>query len=155
MNILLISDDPTSESFRQILSLKREIEGITRKRVDLITFSDDEVSLNQKQVVKKPIERDSFITLETILKREAYFLLIISLRLKFLKLLFPDGENILDLIEKTSSDVTVFIFGAESALKNVRKEQRKLSIFLNPRHGVAKLTQEFKNKIITYLESQL
>lgn len=152
MNILLISDDPNRESFRQILRLKGDIEDITRKQVDLITFSPDGVFLNKKLTGKKLDVNVIFTTLENILKTKSYRICIISLELKYLKQLFPDERNILDLINKTSPNATVFIFGANSILKPIRKEKGK-QVFLYARHGVAKITRELKSQIITYIKS--
>lgn len=67
MNILVISDEPTLESFRQILALKRDIEDITKKQVDLITFSHNRVFLNQKPAAGSS---EILTTLETALKRK-------------------------------------------------------------------------------------
>ena len=147
MNILIISDEPTLESFRQILALKRDIEDITKKQVDLITFSHNRVFLNQKPAAGS---NEILTTLETALKRKKYSVLIISLTLKYLKQLFPEGFNILDLIDNISPETTVFIFGAKSLLKTIGKRKQ---VFSHPRRGVAKLTQEFKDQIIAYIKS--
>lgn len=151
MNVLIVSDDPERESFRQISMLKNDIEGITTKRIDLVAFSTSGVFLNQKLIAKKPNESEILATLENVLKRKEYSIFIISLGLRFLKQLFPDESNILDLVNKTSPEATVFIFGANCVIKTIRQKKH---VFKYPRRGVAKLTQEFKNSIISHVRSQ-
>jgi hypothetical protein len=153
MNVLIISDDPLRKSFCQILSLKQSIEDLIRKQVDLIAFSSDGVFLNQKRM-SRDLSTDAILnTLRNTLKRKAYLVCIISLRLKYFKRVFLEGWNILDLIEKTSPQATVFIFGASSILNNVQIEQKVQPIFFYSRHGVAKLTKEFKNEIIRRIKA--
>lgn len=93
MNVLIILDDPVRESFRQILSLKQGIEDLIRKQVDLITFSSDGIFLNQKRMEKELSTGAILSTLEDLLKRKAYLVCVMSLRLKYLKRVFPDGRT--------------------------------------------------------------
>ncbi len=147
-DVLIVSDDPEHESFRQILILKRNIEDISSKRVDLITLSDKGICLNGKLMTRDLSE--IFAILKNILKRP-YSTLIISLRLKHLKRLFSRGNNILDSICKVQPNITIFIFGANSILKTIKKRE---NVFLRSRRGVAKLTQELKEAVIQHIKGQ-
>lgn len=146
MNVLIISDDPERESFRQIVLLKREIENVTKKHADLITFSSSGLYFNQKLIIKQT--NNLLIKLHHIFKGKAYSLIIISLGLKYLKQLFPNKHNILDIITKTSPKAVIFIYGANNIIRTIKPSDR---VFVQPRHGVAKITQEFKNQVIAYI----
>jgi hypothetical protein len=148
MNVLIISDDPERESFRQIEILKRQIENVIKKQADLIAFSFDGIYFNQKIVTK---QTGNLLTkLVPIFKGKAYSLFIISLGLKYLTQLFPNKHNVVDLITKTSPKAVIFIYGANNIIKTIKPSNR---VFLQSRRGVAKITQEFKNQIITHVQS--
>ena len=68
LKILLISDNPERESFRQILKLKSDIEKIIKKRLDLITISQNGIFLNQK-IIAKPYRGRVLTVLESVLQR--------------------------------------------------------------------------------------
>jgi len=147
VRILIISDDPERKSFYQISILKRDIENMTKGKVDLVTFSHNGIFLNQKLIAKKADEILSI--LENILKQKTYSVVIISLKLGYLKHLFLERINILDVINKTSPEAITFLYGANSVLKSIKQRER---VSLHIRQGVTKLTQEFKNTIIQHIK---
>lgn len=148
MGVLIISDYPDNKLFRQILILKNEVENLTKKQVDLITFSSLGVFLNRKQIITEIRKSTILNLLHKNLKRKTYLVYIISLTRKYLELILPAQQNILDLINKISPNATVFIFGASSILNDIKIEQKVQHVFFYPRPGVNKLTKEFKKRII-------
>ena len=58
MNILLISDDPERVSFDQILKLKKQIESLRVKRVDLASISQNGIFFNS-QILEKNFNQSS------------------------------------------------------------------------------------------------
>lgn len=148
MNVLIISDEPDRESFRQILLLKQYIKNLLRKKIDLLTFSYNGIFLNGKWMRSELSPNAILSTLQNILKKKAYLVYIVSLELKYLKLVFQSEWSILNLIKKISPQAAVFLYGANSILKEVKIEQKTQSIFFYPRRGVSKLTRDFNNDII-------
>lgn len=155
MNILLISDDPERVAFDQILKLKKQIESLRVKRVDLASISQNGIFFNS-QILEKNFDQSRVLsTLEKILKRRIYSIIVISLRLDYLKKIFLDDPRILDLIGMICPRPSVFVFGASSILSLVRKKDRFRSIQFYHRLGVAKLTQEFKDAIINHITASM
>ena len=151
MNALIISDEPERKSFGQILSLKKEIQGLCRNKVDLLIFSNKGIFLNREQIGKKA--GTAVKLLESLLSEKTYGLIVISLELNNLKKLFPEKRSILELIKDTSPQTGTFLFGASSVLNKLEKE-RIVRVFLYSRPGVSKLTREFKNDVIDYIRAK-
>lgn len=148
MRVLIISDDPDRWSFRQVLTLKKNIENMDEKQVDLITFSSDGIFVNRKLKGKKMDVSTILSIFKNLLKSGTYDVFIMSLKRKYLKRLFRHDWNVLDLINRTSPQATVFIFGASSILNDIKTGQWTQPISLHFRNGVAKLTHELRNAII-------
>lgn len=150
MNILLISDEPERESFCQITSLKKEMQGLARSNVDLFVFSNKGIFLNQKQIGEKASL--ALKLLERLISEKKPDLVVVSLKLNNLKKLFPEKLNILDLIKSTSHKTDIFLFGAASVIDRLEKERNR--VFSYSRPGVSKLTSEFKNDLIDYIKKK-
>ncbi len=149
MNVLMISDEPERKSFGQILSLKEQIEGLVRNKVDSLVFSDKGVFLNKERIGKEA--GIALRLVESLLKERTYGLIVISLELHNLGKLFPEKEDILDLIADTSPQTATFLFGASSILDKLDK-RKTIHVFLYSRPGVSKLTKEFRNDVIDYIK---
>lgn len=151
MNILMISDETESKSFGQILSLKGEIQKFCGNKVDLFTFSNNGIFLNQARIGKKAYKVVELI--EGVLGEKTYDLIVVSLKLSNLRELFPKKRNILDSIEDISPQTTTFLFGASSVINKLNKE-KPIRVFLYSRPGVSKLTREFRNDVIDYIKTK-
>jgi len=151
MGILIISDEIESKSFGQILSLKREIQGLRRNRVDLFVFSNKGILVNHEKIGE---ETDNPINiLKKLLRKKTYDLIVISLKLVNLRRLFSQKRNVLNMIEMNSPQTNIFLFGASSTLDKL-KEKRTKNVFLYARPGVSKLTKEFRNDVIDYIKTK-
>jgi hypothetical protein len=150
MNILIISDDPERKSFCQILDLKQRIQELGGK-VDMLVFSKNGIFLNGKQVQKSSVPPAGL--LENILKKKKYATIVISVALNSMKYLFPGKLTTLRLIPRVSPKTDAFVFGASSMLERIEKDET-MHLFFHPRHGVAKLTREFKNDLIAHIKKK-
>ncbi len=151
MNVLMISDETESQSFGQILSLIGEIQKFCGNKVDLLTFSNKGILLNQARIGKKAYKAVEL--LERVLSEKKYDLIVVSLKLSNLRELFPEKRNILDSIEDISPQTATFLFGASSVITKLNKEM-PIRVFLYSRPGVSKLTRDFKNEIIDYVKTK-
>jgi hypothetical protein len=147
MNILIISDDPERKSFYQILGLKQRIQELGGK-VDMFIFSKKGIFLNKRKFQKRSVPAIGL--LEDILKKKEYATIVISVTLNSVKYLFPGKLNILRSILRISPRTNTFVFGASSMLDRIEKNEA-IHLFFHPRHGVAKLTREFKNDLIAHI----
>ena len=153
MNVLIVSDNPASKSFLPILRLKEDMEELIRKQIDLIAFSSNGILLNQR-LIRKESSLDAIrSTFEKIFEKKVYQVCIFSLTSEYLGRVFLGEWNLLNLINKNSPQAALFVFGASKMLNKLRTEHRTRSIFLFPRPGVAKLTREFRDKIIKYIKN--
>ena len=144
MRALIISDDPESESFAQITALRQQIE-LRRYKVDLVVFQDEKIFLNRDKTEKKenPIE-----LLKVLLREKDYFIIVISLKIKYLVQLFPQGDDFVTTLKSISPNSALFVFGASTILGGIKD---KKNIFLYHRSGVTKTTTQFSNDIIDFL----
>lgn len=153
MNILLISNDPERVSFGQILKLKKQIESLRAKRVDLVSISQNGIFFNSK-ILERTFARNKLLsTLEEIIRKN-YHVIIISLTLQYLKGLFESDPNILDLAGKFCPGASIFIFGA-SSIRSLLEKQDKIGVRFYHRPGVSRLTQQFKHDIINHIKALL
>ena len=92
--------------------------------------------------------------LEDILKSGLYSLYVVSLKAENFGKIFPsERKNFLEMTEEYSKSSTTFIFGAPSILNNIREfgKELEINLFLEPRPGVAKITEELKKQILNYV----
>ena len=150
MNALIVSDAPERKSFTQILKLKEEIEELSCKSVDLLIFSNKEIILNRGQREKS--SGNAFKLLRKLLTKRSHHLIVVSLEKTNLEKFLEADGNILNLIEETVPQATVFVFGAPSVLDKVDKSRSKqVSLYYRP--GVSKVTAKFKRDVIEFIES--
>jgi hypothetical protein len=148
MNVLLISDDPEKSTFQQILYLKRRIENLRVERIDLVCFSRRGILLNSK-ILEREQDREIVLkVLEKVLEVGTYDLIGISLKADNLAKIFSDGSNILDLAKRIRPQSALFVFGAVSVVSGFTKRKELGSLQVFERHGVAKVTHEFKEAVI-------
>ncbi len=147
MRALIISDDPESESFTQITALKQQIE-LKKYKVDLVVFQDEKIFLNRDKIQKKekPIE-----LLKVLLREKDYFIIVVSLKIKYLVQLFPQGDDFVTTLKSISPNSALFVFGASTILGGIKN---KKNVFLYHRSGVAKTTTQFNNGIIDFICSK-
>jgi hypothetical protein len=143
LNVLIVSDDPKGVLFDQITGFRETIQKLDND-VDLLAFSESDIFFNDR-IVKK---RESNIRfLEATLRGKSYGLVAVSVGLDHAKKLFLEKPNILDFLKKYSPQTKAYVFGAFSILGQIEKDSG-IQVFLYSRHGVAKLTREFKNDIV-------
>jgi len=148
MKIVIVSDDPDSPLFYQILNLKVEIESLVRKRVDLISISKKAIYFNRTKKLEISDNTKTKKKLEEAFQTKNYDFYIFSLNKENLSILFGEKSNILDFID---SDAEIHVFGAWSKLKALQRQ----NIHLFRRPGVSKLTKEFKERIVSKINSRL
>ena len=154
MKILIISDDPGKETFRQVENFKNLLQNKAKNKVDLLALSPESLFLNNRLIGRKIDTPKVLEKLESILKRGPYSLYVVSLKAENFKKIFPsEKRNFLEMIEKYSKNSTIFIFCAPSILNNIKKfrEELEINLFLKPRPGVAKITNELKKQILNYV----
>ena len=154
MKILIISDDPEKESFRQIEIFKNLLQNKAKNKVDLFALSPESLFLNNRLISRRTDIHIVLEKLESILKRGLYSLYIVSLKGENFKKIFPsEKKDFLEMTEKYTKNSTIFIFGAPSILNNIKKfhEELEINLFLKPRPGVAKITNELKKQILNYV----
>jgi len=154
MNILIISDDPEKESFRQIEIFKDFLQNKVKNKVDMFALSPECLFLNNRVISRRSDVSIILKKLEDILKSGLYSLYVVSLKVENFKKIFPSKrKNFLEMTEKYSRNSTIFIFGAPSILNNIKKfcEELEITLFLKPRPGVAKITNELKKQILNYV----
>lgn len=151
MKTLIISDNPERQSFRQIEIFKDFLQNKVQNRVDIFALSSKSLLFNNRVISKRTNALRVLEEIEAVLKRGLYSFYIVSLEAENLKKIFPfEKANFLKMAEKHSKNSNIFIFGAPSILNNIEKfrEKLKVNVFLTPRHGVAKITDEFKKQIL-------
>lgn len=149
MGVLIISDEPEKSSFHQIHLLKKEIQALGEK-VDIITLTSNRIWLNEKEIAS---DLTLMAFLEKRLLEEKYQIIAVSLVLKNFKRLFSDSNNIVDTVEKLSSETEIFIFGGYSLLKEMEKDKVD-NLFLYQRPGVSKVTKQFKRDLVKHIEKR-
>ena len=154
MKILIISDDPEKESFRQIEIFKDFLQNKVKNKVDLFALSPECLFLNKRVISRRTDVSIILKKLEGILKSGLYSLYVVSLKAENFRKIFPsEKKNFLEMTEKYSKNSTIFIFGAPSILNNIKKfrEELEINLSLKPRPGVAKITNELKKQILNYV----
>ena len=132
----------------------KQIEDVGVKNIDAFCLYENTLNFFKCEIGEENLKQGtSPATLETIMKKGRYELIVISLRSDNLKKLVLGEKNVILLLKRTCPKATVFIFGGRSVLKKVRKLESSRSIYTYERHGVAKLTQKFKEAIIAHIET--
>jgi quinolinate synthase len=149
MGVLIISDEIEKSSFHQIHLLKEEIQALGEK-VDLVTLTRNTICLNEKEISK---DLTLMTFLEQRLLEKKYPIIAVSLVLKNFKRLFSDSNNIVDIVEKLSSETEIFIFGGYSLLKEMEKDKSD-NLFLYQRPGVSKVTKQFKQDLVNHIRKR-
>jgi len=154
MKVLIISDDPEKDSFRPIKILRDSLQNKIKNKVDLFALSPQCLFLNDRVISERADVSTVLEKLEDVLKSGFYSLYVVSLKAENFKKIFPsERKDFLEMTEKYSKNSTVFIFGAPSILSNIKKfhEELEINLFLKPRPGVAKITDELKKQILNYI----
>lgn len=157
MRILIISDDPKGTSFYQIAILKDLLQKKVKSKVDLFALSPEFLFFNNRVISRRTDVSTVLKKLENLLKRGLYSLYIISLKADNLMKVFPsENRNFLEMAKMYSKNAIIFIFGAPTILNNMEKfcEEPKINLFLIPRHGVAKITDELRKQILNYVQTR-
>jgi len=150
MKVILITDDPDLKSFEGIVGLIRQIESLGVKTIDLVCYSQQNVFFNCRGQASS--QRTS-ISLENILKRKKYELIIVSLKLENLRKLALCKKSIFVLFKKICPNSAVFVFGAKTAVVRLKQFVESGTIRIVYRHGVTKVTREFNQAVIDYIKS--
>lgn len=146
MNVLIVSDVPSRDSFNQILILKNEIQENCACNVDLLAFDDGKLILNGRPIGETQGEQ-FFALFGRLLTEKSHSLIIFSLEKINLNRIFGIDKNVLKLIGKFVPEAAVYVFGASTVLANIAKP-KGLQLFLYPRPGVSKLTAELKKDVV-------
>jgi hypothetical protein len=150
VKVLIIADEPEIPAFDQIIGLRKSIQELVG-RVDLLAFSRDCVFFNQKKIGEKG---DTNVgSVQNILAKKRYTLIIVSLVTDNLKKLFFERSNIMQYLRNSPSRVRMYVFGA-SEVSNEIATNRSVDLFLYSRQGEEKLTQEFRNAILGYVRKE-
>jgi hypothetical protein len=156
MKVLLVSDDPQKETFIEIVGLAKQIENLGVKMIDVICFSENTMKFFNCEIGEENLkEGTTSATMETILKKGKYELIVVSLKLDHLEKLVLGEQSIIDLFKKICPQATVFIFGGRSVLKRLKILESSESIYTCERHGVAKVAREFKEAIISHIKTAM
>ena len=119
-------------------------------KADLLVFSEKGVFFNKKIVSHK--SEAAIDSIQDVLTKNAYSIVVISLTLYNLRRLLSDGGDIIGLVEKYSPGVVAFIFGSPNSLAKLKGNHPNASFFYYPRPGVNKLTRQFKKDLLDYLQ---
>ena len=150
VKVLVIADDPEAPAFDQIIGLRKAIRELVGK-VDLLVFSKKCILFNQKKINEK--DSTDIGSVQNILVKKRYPLIIVSLGTDNLKKLFFEKSNIMQYLRNSPSRVRMYVFGASKVLNEI-VTSRNVDLFPYSRPGVAKLTQEFKNAILDYVRKE-
>ncbi len=150
MKALVIADEPEAPDFDQIIGLRNAIQELVGK-VDLLAFSKDSIFLNKKKISEKG---DTNIgSVQNILAKKRYSLIIVSLVTDNLKKLFFEKSNIMQYLRNSPSGVRMYVFGA-SDIPDEIVASRSVDLFPYSRQGAGKSTQEFKNAILDFIKKE-
>lgn len=151
LNVLIITDDPSSPSFRSIRLLRDEIKMINQTNVDLLTISRWNVQFNGKQQkLAQGIAMGITKAIEQGITRELYDIFVISLSKDHLSIMLSGKKPVLDFIIRNFPKAAVFIFGSSSLFDKIKLEPEQY-VLLCPRPGVSKITVDFKNNLLNYI----
>jgi hypothetical protein len=150
VKVLIIADEPETPAFDQIVGLRKAIQELVGK-VDLLAFSGDVIFFNQKKIGERG---DTNIgSVQNILAKKRYTLIIVSLAVDNLKKLFFEKSNIVKYLRNSPSRVRMYVFGA-SDLPDEIVTSRSVDLFPYSRQGAVKSTQEFKNAVLAYIRKE-
>ena len=150
MKALVIADEPEAPDFDQIIGLRNAIQELVGK-VDLLAFSKDSIFLNKKKISEKG---DTNIgSVQNILAKKRYTLIIVSLVTDNLRKLFFEKSNIMQYLRNSPSCVRMCVFGA-SDIPDEIVTSRNVDLFPYSRQDAGKSTQEFKNAILDYIKKE-
>ena len=141
MKVIIVSDDPESQLYHQIIKLKKDIEKIIYTPVDVISLSTKNIIVDINRNIKISKESNIKKQLEEIFQKIKYDFYIFSLNKNHITLLFKNKINILDQLD---TNAEIFIFGAWSEIRSLKG--KNIHIFRRP--GVSKLTKQFKENIL-------
>lgn len=101
MRVLLVSDDPEKKTFDEIVGLAKQIESLGVKMIDVICFCKKTMNFFNCEIGQKNLkQRTASVTLETILKKREYKLIVASLKLENLEKLASGERSMFDLFGK-------------------------------------------------------
>jgi hypothetical protein len=150
VKVLIIADEPEAPAFDQIIGLRNAIQELVGK-VDLLAFSTDCIFFNQKKISEKG---DTNIgSVQNLLAKKRYTLIIVSLAVDNLKKLFFEKSNIVQYLRNSPSRVRMYVFGA-SGLPDEIVTSRSVDLFPYSRQGTVKSTQEFENAVLAYIRKE-
>jgi len=147
---LIIADEPETPAFDQITGLRKSMQELVGT-VDLLAFSKDCIFFNQKKINEKG---DTNIgSVQNLLAKKRYTLIIVSLRTDNLRKIFFEKSNIMQFLRNSPSRVRMYVFGAPDIPDEI-VTSRSVDLFPYSRQGEAKSTQEFKNTILDYVRKE-
>jgi len=147
---LIIADEPETPAFDQIIELRKSMQELVGT-VDLLAFSRDCIFFNQKKINEKG---DTNIgSVQNLLAKKRYTLIIVSLRTDNLGKIFFEKSNIMQFLRNSPSRVRMYVFGAPDIPDEI-VTSRSVDLFPYSRQGEAKSTQEFKNAILDYVRKE-
>ena len=150
MKVLIIADEPEAPAFDQIIGLRNAIQELVGK-VDLLAFSRDSIFFNQKKISEKG---DTNIgSVQNLLAKKRYTLIIVSLAVDNLKKLFFEKSNIVQYLRNSPTRIRMYVFGA-SDIPDEIVTSRSVDLFPYSRQGTVKSTQEFKNAVLAYIRKE-
>jgi len=150
VKVLIIADEPEVPAFEQIIGLRKSIQELVGK-VDLLAFSKDGIFFNQKRIGEKG---DTNVgSVQNILAKKRYTLIIVSLVADNIKKLFFERSNIMQYLRNSPSRVRMYVFGASEVSDEIATN-RSVDLFLYSKQREKKSTQEFKNVILGYIRKQ-
>jgi hypothetical protein len=150
VKVLIIADEPEVPAFEQIIGLRKSIQELVGK-VDLLAFSKDGIFFNQKRIGEK--EGTNVGSVQNILAKKRYTLIIVSLVADNIKKLFFERSNIMQYLRNSPSRVRMYVFGASEVSDEIATN-RSVDLFLYSKQREKKSTQEFKNVILGYIRKQ-
>ncbi len=150
MKALIIADEPEIPAFDQITGLRKSMQELVGT-VDLLAFSRDCIFFNQKKISEKG---DTNIgSVQNLLARKRYTLIIVSLGNDNLRKIFFEKSNIMQFLRNSPSRVRMYVFGASDIPSEI-VTSRSVDLFPYSKQGEAKSTQEFKNTILDYIRKE-
>jgi hypothetical protein len=155
MKVLLVSDDPQKDKFVEIVGLAKQIENVGVKIIDVFCLCENTMNFFNCEIGEESLKQGTpSATLETILKKRRYELIVISLKSDSLEKLVLGEKSIIDLFKRICPKATVFIFSGTSVFEKLKLESSE-SIYAYDRHGVAKVTREFNAAIISHIRTAM
>jgi len=150
LKVLIIADEPEAPAFDQITELEKAIRELVGK-VDLLAFSKESIFFNKKKIGEKG--GTNIESVQNILAKKLYTLIIVSLGTENLKKMFFEKSNIMHYLRNSPSRVSMYVFGASSIPDEILTS-RSVDLFPYSRQGSVKSTQELKKAVLAHIKKE-